>query len=127
MAARPACRTSVREPEEGELAAVTTAASSCAETLVPSGSVVLAADGPPVEAAGGGVGTTGDDEGAFGVSLAADDVAGAEGSGTVLAFFFWGAGGTRGSARPVALLPTPMLLAPVSWASGGETTSSSAR
>lgn len=132
MAARPACRTSVREPEEGELAAVTTAASSCAETLVPSGGVVLAADGAPVEIAGGGVGVTWDGEGASGVSLAADEVAGAEGSGTVLeveaiAFFFWGTGGTRGSAHPVSLLPAPVLLAPVFSASGGENKSSSAR
>ncbi len=64
------------------MAALTTAAGSGAEA------VGLAPAGPPVEAAGGGVGVTWDDEGASGVSLAADEVAGAEGSGTVLAFFF---------------------------------------
>lgn len=133
MAARPACRTSVREPEEGELAAVTTAASSCAETLVPSGGVVLVVAGPPVEAVGGGVGVTWDGAGASGASFAGEELAGAEESGTILegeeagAFFFWGTGGTRGSARPVSLLPAPVLLAPVSSASGGEKKSSSAR
>ena len=100
--------------------ALTTAAGSCA------GAVDLALAGPPVEAAGGGVGVTGDEEGASTVFLGAGDVAGAEGSGTVLVFFL-GTGGTRGSARLVSLLPAPVLLAPVSWVSGGETRLSSAR
>ena len=100
MAARPACRTSVREPEEGELAAVTTAASSCAETLVPSGGVVLAADGAPVEAAGGVVGVTWDGAGASGASFAGEELANAGEFGTDLegeeadVFFFFGTGGT---------------------------------
>ena len=98
---------------------------------MPSERAGLAADGVPVEAAGGGDGAPFADEGASGVSLAADEVAGAEGSGTVLEgeamAFFWGTGGTRGSARPVSLLPAPVLLAPVSSASGGEKKSSSAR
>ena len=101
MAARPACRTSVREPEEGELAAVTTAASSCAESLVPSDSVVLVVAGSRVEAAGGGVGVPWDDAGASGASFAGEELAGAEESGTILEgeeagalFFFVGTGGT---------------------------------
>ena len=101
MAARPACRTSVREPEEGELAAVTTAAGSCAESLAPSGGVGLAAAGLPVGAAGGGVDVPRDGAGASGASFAGEELAGAEESGTILEgeeagafFFFVGTGGT---------------------------------
>jgi hypothetical protein len=45
-----------------------------------------------------------------------------------VAFFFlsW-TGGTRGSDHPVSSIPAPMLLAPVSWGSGGEMNSSFAR
>ena len=60
------------------------------------------------------------------------EVSGAEASGAVLEevfflFFFSGTGGTEGSARPAGSFPAPMLLAPVSWVSGGEAKSSSAR
>jgi hypothetical protein len=69
--------------------------------------------------------------------LDTDEVAGAEGSGTVFEgeavafffffFFFLGTGGTRGSARPVSSVPAPVLLAPVSWCSGRKEESSSVR
>ena len=90
--------------------------------------------GLPVGGAGGGEGASFAGEGAFSAPLADEEVAGAEGSGTVFEgeavaffFFFLGTGGTKGSARPASLLPAPVLLAPVSSASGGEKKSSSVR
>jgi hypothetical protein len=70
-----------------------------------------------------------------GVSGCGAEEAGVEVSGAVLVgeelgcffFFFFGEGGTRGSASPAVSSSAPVLLAPVSWVSGGEVRSSSAR
>jgi hypothetical protein len=50
-----------------------------------------------------------------------------EGEAIVAFFFFSGTGETRGSNRPASSEQAPVLLAPVSSNSGGETKSSSAR
>jgi hypothetical protein len=60
------------------------------------------------------------------------EVSGAEASGAGLEdvfflFFFSRTGGTEVSAHPTGSFPAPILLAPVSWVSGGEVKSSSAR
>jgi hypothetical protein len=85
-------------------------------------------------ASGGGVGVVLGEGGASGASpgleLAGTEVSGAALEGEdalVFFFFFFGTGGTRGSARPTASSSALMLLAPVSWFSGGEISSSSAR
>lgn len=85
---------------------------------------------------GGGVGVASVCSG-IGASGADVEVAGTEVSGTALEgeerelfffflFSFW-TGGTKGSVLPAASSSAPMLLAPVSWVSGGEVRSSSAR
>jgi hypothetical protein len=117
-------------PEEKELAA----AASCLESLMPSGGVGLAAAGSwlgsgvglaaagsAVEAVGGGAGAVLGGAGASDASFAGVEVAGAEGSGMVLEgeevvsfFFFFGAGGTKGSTLPASSVSAPVLLALVS-------------
>jgi hypothetical protein len=86
--------------------------------VAPAGSVRGASDG--------GVGAVLGEGGALGASPKLE-LPGTEVSGAEVFFFFSRTGGTRGSARPAASSSAPMLLAPVSWFSGGETKSSSAR
>jgi hypothetical protein len=104
MAAWPACRASVCEPEEGAVAAVITATSCWAVSLPLSGGVGLEAAGLPAEVAGGGeVGIDLVGAGASGASFAGAELAGSEESGAALEgeesagasfFFFIGAVGT---------------------------------
>jgi hypothetical protein len=85
---------------------------------VPDGAGCLAAEGPWL---GGGVGV------ALGGEGTGAEASGAVGEELACFFFFFGGGGTRGSACPASVWPAPMLLAPMSWVSGGEVKSSSAR
>jgi hypothetical protein len=102
--------------------------------VLAGGGVGVAPAGSVRGASGGGVGAVFGEGGAPGASPGLE-LAGAEPSGAALEgedvlvffFFFSRTGGTRGSARPAASSSAPMLLAPVSWFSGGETRSSSAR
>jgi hypothetical protein len=86
---------------------------------VSGGAIRLAAEGPWLGDGVGVVPVGGEDTGA--------EVSGAVGEELGCFFFFFGGGGTKGSACPASVWPAPMLLAPVSWVSGGEVKSSSAR
>jgi hypothetical protein len=87
----------------------------------------------PVGGARGGDDASFVGAGASGASLVGDEVASAKDPCTVSEgeavafFFFFGVGGTGGSARSASHVPALMLLAPVSSISGGEVKSSSAR
>ena len=59
-----------------------------------------------------------------GVEVSGTDV---EGEEAEVFFFFWGTVETKVSVRPASSVSAPVLLAPVSLLSGGETMSSSAR
>ena len=134
MAAGPACSTKGCEPLEAlPSVAFPRDAPGLRKSVilrVAGGGLGAVAGGPWV---GGGVGVapvasgTEVSGGGVGVEVAGTEVSGAALEEVFFFFFFSRTGGTEGSARPAGSFPAPMLLAPVSWVSGGEAKSSSAR